>query len=393
MWNQKFNSESRLLITTLTPVHIGNGNKLNAGELELINEELIAVIDPELYARAWYEKHSQNAASISMDTMDHDFEEFDFVNNESCWSRRIHKQSSGEINELREFIYRVVPSTGRQSPYLPGSSLKGAMRTAVLNELIYQDPDFVQKNFNREYNRGKKRPVFENGPLIANYFGTSTENHGKLDANRDFLRMLQISDFLFDCETECYNLEILNSLKKGWKKKGGRMGYLECLPKSRCTTGYLRFSETLMNSFQDKKFEGTEHILRNLPLLNERSLFAAINRLTRILLESEIKFWKRERDYPLSVDSYLKSLRNLLSETENLEAHEAILRVGGGSGWDFITGGWPKEDWLMDHSTWVDFKKKMRKRKHYPDHVPFPKTRKMAGGGIPLGFIKLEIVG
>ena len=174
------------------------------------------------------------------------------------------------------------------------------------------------------------------------------------------------------------------------------MGYLECLPKCMSATGYLRFSETLMSSFQDKKFEGTEHILKNLPLLNEKSLFATINRLTKILLKSEIEFWKRERNYPLSIESYLKSFRKLLSEIENLGAYEAILRVGGGSGWDFITGGWPKYDGLMDRSTWVDFKERMRRRKRrrkrYPNHVPFPKTRKMAGGGIPLGFIKLEII-
>ena len=223
MWNQKFNSESRLLITTLTPVHIGNGNKLNAGELELIHEELIAVIDPELYARAWYEKHSENAASISMDKMDYDFEEFDFVNNESCWSRRIHKQSSGEINELREFIYQVEPSTGQQSPYLPGSSLKGAIRTAVLNELIGRAPGFVQNEFNKEY-RGDRRPVFKNDKLIDNYFGTNEENSGQLDTKLDFLRMVQISDFLFDCETECHELEILNSLKEGWEKERWKNG-------------------------------------------------------------------------------------------------------------------------------------------------------------------------
>jgi hypothetical protein len=71
-----------------------------------------------------------------------------------------------------------------------------------------------------------------------------------------------------------------------------------------------------------------------------------------------------------------------------------VLRVGHGSGWLGMTGGWAKNDkYIADRKIWdaIEDKSRPNNKRNYSDY-PFPKSRRMDDEGELLGFIKLTLL-
>ena len=118
-------------------------------------------------------------------------------------------------------------------------------------------------------------------------------------------------------------------------------------------------------------------------------LFNEINKHTAWLVEKEILFWKEEEFSHDAIDQYLSFLEDIQTQLNELDTdREMILRVGHGSGWHFITGGWAKylENLLSDEE-FRQLSSLLGKR----GASTFPKTRKMESIGELLGFIKISI--
>jgi hypothetical protein len=86
-------------------------------------------------------------------------------------------------------------------------------------------------------------------------------------------------------------------------------------------------------------------------------------------------------------------LSELIKIKETLNNGVVVVRLGGHVGWNFTTGGWVKfldEKQLPD----PDFKslRKTIQRRDYSNMDFWPKTRKATSHGLPLGFVKLEIM-
>ncbi|ULB35860.1 type III-A CRISPR-associated RAMP protein Csm5 [Proteiniphilum propionicum] len=139
-------SESAYRITTLTPVSIGDGNTLSAfadyvlekGKIHYINQQAIRdkmgekseLIDIYVEGMIRGKSNTTNAFNLK-----------DFIVNrlkltlQQAASHSIDACSVGGKKEL----YTVVKNVG-QSPYIPGSTLKGAIKTALLYDwLINED--------------------------------------------------------------------------------------------------------------------------------------------------------------------------------------------------------------------------------------------------------------
>jgi len=314
------------------------------------------------------------------------------VQPEEIAARLIDIQSIGpqvEKNIIKEHLF-----LGKQQATIPGSSLKGSLRTVILNKLIRQNAHFLQKEYNL-----KDRGRFNDTHLMAEYMGKETyydrrarKEVSKYSANKDFMRFLRVSDFYFNTNTCLIKSNVINLFRDGWSEKKELSSFWECIPKGATTEGNIQIPKELMREVQKKNY------IRNnkLELIDIARIFRMVNEHTLRLLETEIEFWKEEEeDYQLDIGDYLTEIQTLKKSVEDLESGSCILRVGAGAGWDFMTGGWAKGkdsfgDYMVDENVWVYLKRQLRS-KRYSDDMLFPKTRKLLEGGEPLGFVKMSL--
>lgn len=386
-------------MTTLTPVHIGSGEELhgNADYLYFQDEEKVAIVNSEKVLNLLESKGRDNLESINVwvEVIENEGDLMELI------TRHIPNLKASDISERLIDIYSIAPSHGKNiikeqmhlaidKPTLPGSSLKGSIRTALLSSIIDENPNFVMDNRNLEH--PKRRGKFSDGQVIANYFGGERNRRGELthSANKDWLRFLRISDFYFNENTCLVKSQVVNYQSRGWAEKRNESSYFECIPANATTLGSIQFPKKLIEVVEEKRYI-TEHLDK----LDIIPLFEIINENTRYLVDKEIGFWEEEGT-PLVIGNHLDVLNNIIEQLDNLSKNECIMRVGANSGWHFITGAWAEGttengDYYLDGNTWYDLKKNIQKGKSYPDDMPFPKTRKMIEDGMPMGFVKLSV--
>lgn len=140
-------NESAYRITTLTPVSIGDGNMLSAfadyvlekGKIHYINQQAIRekmgempeLID--LYVEGMIRGKSNTTNTF-------DLKNFIF-NRLKLTLQQVasHSIEAKNVSGKKEF-YTVVKNAG-QSPYIPGSTLKGAIKTALLYDWLIEDDE------------------------------------------------------------------------------------------------------------------------------------------------------------------------------------------------------------------------------------------------------------
>ena len=109
-------------------------------------------------------------------------------------------------------------------------------------------------------------------------------------------------------------------------------------------------------------------------------------------METELSFWKDEKIEDIKThESYIEKLNELIEQTKNCTKNEAILRVGFGSGWRFITGSWATNKEIMTDDDYDNFLYSVRNQKKYDNNVPFPKSRKISDEADIFGFVKLKM--
>ena len=158
-------NESAYRITTLTPVSIGDGNTLSAfadyvlekGKIHYINQQIIRDKmgkNPELID--FYVEGMIRGKSNTTNTFD--LKNFIFNRLKLTLQQvALHCIEAKNVSGKKEF-YTVVKNAG-QSPYIPGSTLKGAIKTALLYDwLIDAKNDWCEnylENLNNKEERGR----------------------------------------------------------------------------------------------------------------------------------------------------------------------------------------------------------------------------------------------
>lgn len=379
----------RIHLQTLTPVHVGSGTDYQGNFEYLIfsDERQIAVID-----------EAKVLQLIGRENLDRWVAIIDKGENLLNYLRRLKPDLRPEDvarhiinipdgvnfprpeNALKGFI-----RTGSQ-PYLPGSSLKGSVRTAVLTNLIKSDQRrFVSEEKNLKDRFGKR---LNDNALTQHYLSPDTKRRGEAP-NRDILRLLRISDCTFDTRTICTTSRILNLEYKGWKEKSRERSYWECLPASANAQGTLQIPEDLRKQIVKERY-----MYQNMgDLKNAQTLFQRINAHTKHLLNEEIAFWDEEAslgDISVMGEELQQHIRDLHAKVADCGPDECILRLGAGSGWTFMTGAWAKDKKLINDDLWEQIRRSIQ-RKSYTD-APAPKTRKLAHESKPFGFVKISLL-
>ena len=250
-------------------------------------------------------------------------------------------------------------------PYLPGSSLKGALRTVLARHAWYAlDMQADLRSIN------ERSPKFAAQPYEQRLFAPNTPRRGR-EPNHDLLRALQVGDSLplgADC-LRLINATVLN-----------RAGQLASIPvEMEAVRANTRFEATLkldMALFsawarqQDLRLEG-EAWLRSLP---------AIGRAYAAARFQQEAAWFDGMHSAARLLAFYQQLANT-----TLQSNQFLLQLGWGTGWDAKTIGEPlrADSRLMAYV--ID--KHPTARKRWQAGQPFPKSRKtvVAAGKSPSG--------
>mgnify|MGYP003292235894 FL=1 len=366
-------------IKTLTSVHIGSGEVLQIGsdfvKGKMGNNYVLAVVSPEKVLDLIGEEHLQDwvVAIERKESTGNVVKRFAPNAKVEDYAKRIVLEWSEahERDTLKEHIHN-----GQGKPYIPGSSIKGAIRTAILASLA--------ENVN---DAERKIDVSANGKKKTNANKVEKELFGS-DPNNDVFRFLQVGDAYFG---ECYtvSLRMVNinerTSKIFWDKSKSQM--IEALPSEDITRFEMKLNVEGYNKSKEKW--STIGDLPNI-MSSYESLFEAINNHTIRLLDFELEYWKErsDRDDSDKVECYLEKIESIKNEAQNCgKGKECVLRIGHGSGWNFITGGWARD---LDNFESLVVPVSRPNNQNYSEY-DFPKTRRVDDVCELLGFVKLSL--
>lgn len=239
-------------------------------------------------------------------------------------------------DEMYEFI-----RDGRGKPYLPGSSIKGALRTALLWS-IYTKFDSETKSSLLSDVLSTRDRRFASQSILETSLNLDRQKLRKYSSNHNLMRVFHVADAYFTendvefSDVRVFNLS--NETNGGWKNFPEKRNEKDYQKATQLATETLRigayasldfhFDDFLLESSyanKDANFSGYRDTINTLPELCNQYAIYQID-LQRAFAE---KYQVNE------LLSYYSELENLL---ENLPSGDFLLRMGWGSGWQGMTG-------------------------------------------------------
>ena len=267
-------------------------------------------------------------------------------------------------------------------PYIPGSSLKGAIRSALYGEWK-EDAD-------------NEREVF-----------------GQMNDGSDFMRFIQVGDVVFDStflvNTKIYNLTgapYSEDWTGGWKHQktltsqdfssSGFNTLYECLLPGTSSESSIKIDETAFSHYSrpQPKMDKKEQLLdRSEGYTPIENLFDTINSHTYSFLERERAFFTKypQGEHSQRIIGNINALMNKVNDC--IESGDScILKMSAGAGFHSITGDWQ----YPDHTQTGFHKSNIRNGVERNPHAgkKYIKSRKIAcynGGFALMGFVKLTV--
>ncbi len=325
--NEKIQS-CNIKITPITPVYIGGASEKNWCQgLDYIYDEdnwKLHILD-----------HQKIALLLGKEKMNGYIDAIlkrkagEFITN-LCEHQNI------EISELESLSFVVTHQPendvkafirdGMGRPYIPGTSLKGAIRSVLFNRF------FERANYH------------ERGPTHSRLsdfvFGTIGNN---------LMRFLQVSDIIFN-DTEIFVTKIFNlsgnggNMRGGWKHaringtstefspEGFTTAY-ETLEVGKPGKGTIKINNLFKEQLKNPP-PNFNRLLTQEPLID---LFRLINNYTTEHLDREIEFFET---YPNDETGMIIEEMRMLKTITSKAVNSCILRMACGSGFHGITGDW-----------------------------------------------------
>lgn len=255
-------------------------------------------------------------------------------------------------------------------PYIPGSSLKGAIRTALAWAMLKDGVIRLEKGVIGDNPRNAAKE------LMKKLFGA--------DPNHDLLRAMHVFDPEPVSVGECMELSMVSiySLtqhagKEFLRPKGSGYRFTaETIRPGARFSGEISFDNTLLA----KEVAGRLRFQRNLPYL--QNFLGCCNQFARHLIDQEQNFSTR---YGLTKMSCF--YQQLAETAVSLSEGEGLLQISWGTGWTAKTVGTVFERELMQY---VRQKFRLGRR----EAKVFPKTRRYVEKNgtpeMPLGWIKIK---
>ena len=380
---------SEIKIETITAVHIGSGEALQYGtdfvQTKIDDDYYLSVVDPVKVLSLIGDNNINHwvAAIERKEPTSSVVKRFAPNATAKDYSKRLVAEWSVAKNTdtLKEQIH-----DGRGIPYIPGSSIKGAIRTAVLSTLAV-NVNNVENKIDKTNRDREGQPVRNNKGQIqykASAKVVESELFGN-NPNEDVFRFLQVGDAYFGNNYEvALRMVNINERERNGFWDESKPQLIEALGPEDTSTFQMKLNLDGYNNSRTK--------VKQLPdcMKSIESLFEIINEHTKQLVESEIEYWKEKADCDDSdkVNTYIENVMDILHVVDNcIKGKECVLRLGHGSGWRFITGAWAEQ--LDNFSSVVVPASRPMYQKY--EQYDFPKTRRVDDECCLLGFVKLKV--
>jgi len=269
--------------------------------------------------------------------------------------------------------------------YIPGSSLKGTIRTAILTREIDQNDDLKNKiedcirseihNFPYSQLKRLKKKIGQN---IENMILRASK---KPSPYNDALKFLKIADAKYGSANKVLLLTTASVHSyNGYeiRVKRGKNSSIEVLKPKKGAASFIIIEKSLEKYNQDET-------AKNMPLLAKKlsidTIIKSCKHVSQLIIEEEKNFADRSGLHDIS-KFYSKMLNSKLND------NESFVRLGWGSGYIATTVMLP-----FFNTVFFD---NLRDRFNlgYPDMI-FPKSRRLViynGVPYPLGWMKLKII-
>lgn len=356
----------QVLLKTLTPLHVGDGDELRqdfdfsvqGGRTYRLNEDVIlqaneARLKPNARGEYPLPAHLLNEA---------DYRDGQFFRYTIPGVPRSKKTDARVKSYIKDVFDR---------PYIPGSSLKGALRTA----LAWNAWGEVKPHLDRGA-VGRSRS-WAAQPLERKLFGP--------DPNHDLLRALHVAD-LHGTQKPGEGLMLVNA-QVLTKKSAGSPVELEAIKSEMTFRGSLTVDETLFGAWAEPQlhFADRKHWLMELMARAQKHSLARIERLAD---------WYEHAEGCEGIARFYRDLAQA-----NLPARSAVLQIGWGAGWDGKTL-WThlQQDPLLFEQLVIDFRLHKAGRDSPPRKAgdPFPRSKRAAMNKdnkptAPMGWVLVQL--
>ena len=375
---------SKVKIQTLTPVHIGSGELLKNNSDFVVHKEgedsYITIIDPKKILELIGIEHINDWVNLierKGDTKEYVSKIAKNATPRSYALRTLANYASSikKDDTLKECIH-----DGMGKAYIPGSSIKGAIRTSVLAILADRMKGLEQLVVNQKNIVSAKQ-------IEAKLFGG--------DPNSDVFRFIKVGDAYFShgCElsTRVVNLNIR---EKKDLRDNSKPQLIEAIGVDWVSEFQMKVDSSNYDwvknhwAFDNPKIKPLGSLPEQIRSIS--SLFELINEHTGKLVKDEINYWKEVVNVGyVGAEDYIENMSLIWDEVKACnKGKECVLRIGHASGWRFMTGAWPKNLNNFEHLIVPAARPKNSNYQQYD----FPKSRRLDEDSDIFGFVKLSIL-
>ncbi|GHV27430.1 type III-A CRISPR-associated RAMP protein Csm5 [Synergistales bacterium] len=191
-------------LKTLSPVFIGSGVELNKKEYVRAEKDVIVTDMPKLYRylqakgfAAQYETFlSQNRKGLDEFLAEtriagKDYAQFTKyrIDSGEAFRERLDNRGKTSVKGIASFMRDAYGK-----PYLPGSSVKGALRTAVLSRLVSEDAASYRQAAGEDWINGRKNDRSGRAIEEKAFRSLKFNENNRNDAVNDIFRAVSVSD-------------------------------------------------------------------------------------------------------------------------------------------------------------------------------------------------------
>lgn len=353
-----------LHLTTLSPIHIGSGKSYSCCEFvpakDKLNGKIIKRVDLTNYYFSLSDDKKDNFLA-SLTNSNFKLEQFDKKIKKDFVRYQCIDNSHDSFKNVQEHIKTS------DKLYIPGSSIKGAIRTAIFYDLLNEeDMDKIGKDISSN----RRNNSFLSDGLLKKHFTSGFGN----DAQNNIFRFMQVADTTTTKLPKIEQVLIIMASNgrrknKSYSIKSNIKSYLETIDTNK------NFKSRLTTTFDS-------NIYRKLKL-EDKSEILNLNYLKDVLFKFSQDLIYYEMDFADKYDiDYLSKFYENLNKKNTVDA--PLLKIGAGSGL-MATSIAMK---LKEHnSASFDRVRNSFKRRY---EFEFPKSRKVTKQKKPFGWVKLE---
>jgi CRISPR-associated protein Csm5 len=355
-----------LEIEVVSPLHIGSGAPDLVDDLDFVRGRQIYVIDVDrVLAALPADRLGQAEAATPLSRLLNADEYAQYA-----------RYALNDPTAGRERVPNIRPhiKDTRGQPYIPGSSLKGAIRTALAWAMLRGTPADVQVG------RLERNPRFADAPLEAQLFGSGGTF---LPPHQDLFRALAVADSRPADSVELAQVALHSLRDRGGKRelvsKGDRWSFfIEVVPQGATLETAVRLDDYLLDP----------QIIRRARLPQKqdwlRGWLTYCHAFSQAVIAHERNFYAQHG--PAAAQRFYERLAAEAEATE--QGRESLLQIAWGTGWNSKTVGT-----ALDASTLESVRGRYRLgRRNYP---VFPKSRRLIRAGaapnVPLGWVRLRL--